>query len=127
MGCFRHRIGVRSYGVYLREVSLEAMWHAYKVEADSSIRVALLNARYYDSSRGQFLTEEPIYLALGNAPGVKQLSQQDQQAYLSDPQQLNSYSYGRDNPITNTDTTGKQAVPLAGAVIGDVVGIGSQL
>jgi RHS repeat-associated protein len=66
-----------------------------------------LNARYYSSDRGQFLSEEPIFLNIGDANQVKQLSQQDQQTYLADPQQLNSYSYGRDNPITRKDPNGK--------------------
>jgi ATP-dependent RNA helicase RhlE len=50
------------------DTSLEAMWQAYRafhfspqnqVEADPSIRGALLNARYYDSSRGQFRDHIP--------------------------------------------------------------------
>jgi RHS repeat-associated protein len=74
------------------------------------------NARYMDPSRGQFTTEEPIFLNIGDANQVKQLSQQDQQTYLADPQQLNSYSYGRDNPITRKDPNGRQAVPIAAAL-----------
>src|SRR6266436_4548739 len=117
------------------EQSLEAMRHAFRaskfarrnyVEIDAGV-VALLNARYYDPSRGQFLSEEPIFLNIGDPSQVKQLSQQDQQTYLTDPQVLNSYSYGRDNPITRKDPNGKFAQVFAGAVIGDVVGIGSQL
>jgi RHS repeat-associated protein len=65
------------------------------------------NARYYSSDRGQFTTEEPIFLALGDAGQVSQLSLRSQQTYLTDPQQLNSFSYGRDNPITNKDANGK--------------------
>jgi hypothetical protein len=60
--------GSMNYAAVERETSLEAMWHAYRafhfspqseVEANPSIRGALLNARYYDSSRGQFLSEDP--------------------------------------------------------------------
>jgi hypothetical protein len=40
---------------------------------------------------------------------------------------LNSYGYARDNPITRKDTNGKQAVQFAGAVIGDFIGVASQL
>jgi RHS repeat-associated protein len=89
--------------------------------------LSYLNARYMDPTRGQFTSEEPIFLTLGDSDKVKQLSQQDQQTYLTDPQMLNSYSYGRDNPITRKDPNGKQAMQFAGAVVGDVVGIGSQL
>jgi hypothetical protein len=35
-----------------------------------------------------------------------QLTGKDQQAFLSDPHQMNSTSYGRDNPITNKDQNG---------------------
>jgi RHS repeat-associated protein len=69
--------------------------------------LSYLNARYMDPSRGQFTTEEPIFLNIGDATQVKKLSQQDQQAYLTDPQALNAYSYGRDNPITRKDSSGK--------------------
>jgi RHS repeat-associated protein len=65
-----------------------------------------LQARYADPSRGQFLSEDSTFLALGNQDQLKQLSQQEQQEFLSDPQQLNSYSYGQDNPITRKDPTG---------------------
>src|ERR1700720_4050259 len=47
------------------------------------------NARYYDSGRGQFTSEEPIFLSIGDATQVKQLSQKDQPTYLADPQALN--------------------------------------
>jgi RHS repeat-associated protein len=83
-----------------------------------------LNARYYSSSQGQFTSEEPIFLALGDRNQVGQLAQQDQQAYLSDPQRLNSYSYGRDNPIVRKDATGLLPVEaLVGAGIGGFVGV----
>lgn len=55
---------------------------------DSSL--CYLNARYYDSSRGQFLSEDPVFWGNQN---------------LSDPQSLNSYSYANDNPITKSDRT----------------------
>ena len=76
--------------------------------------LSYLNARYMDPTRGQFTSEEPIFLTLGDVNQVKQLSQQDQQTYLTDPQVLNSYGYARDNPITRKDTNGKQAVQFAG-------------
>jgi RHS repeat-associated protein len=68
--------------------------------------LSYLNARYYDPSRGEFLSEDPTVLAVGTPDQLKQLSQRDQRAFLSDPQQLNSYSYGRDNPVTQKDPNG---------------------
>ena len=61
---------------------------------DDPTNLNYLNARYYDSSRGQFLSQDPIFLA--------NPKQQD----LLNPQDLNSYSYAVDNPITKSDPAG---------------------
>ena len=66
--------------------------------ADAS-GLSYLNARYYDSSRGQFVSQDPIFLT----------SSQN----LTDPQSLNSYSYSEGNPIAKEDPNGKQWVELA--------------
>jgi RHS repeat-associated protein len=66
---------------------------------DAASSLSYLNARYYDGSRGQFLSEDPIFL--GNPSGQN----------LSDPQSLNTYSYSEDNPTSKSDPAGKQAVP----------------
>jgi RHS repeat-associated protein len=58
---------------------------------DSSL--SYLNARYYDSGRGQFLSEDIAARDLTSS-------------LLSDPQQQNSYSHARNNPIKFTDTNG---------------------
>src|SRR6266480_2458047 len=68
--------------------------------------LSYLNARFYNPNQGQFLSEDPSFLAVGNSELVKQVTGQDQRTFLSDPQQLNSTSYGRDNPITNKDPSG---------------------
>jgi RHS repeat-associated protein len=65
-----------------------------------------LNARYYDSARGQFLSEDPVFLALGNNDQVRRLALQEQQKLMIDPQQINAYNYSRNNPIINKDPTG---------------------
>ena len=54
-----------------------------------------LQARYYDPSRGQFLSEDPVFWENPKA--------QD----LTNPQSLNSYSYANDNPITGKDPSGR--------------------
>jgi RHS repeat-associated protein len=99
--------------------SLAAMWHALRasnfgyrngVEIDAGIVHALLQARYQDPQRGQFISQDPTFLALGNPDQLKQFSQQDQQTFLSDPQQLNSYSYARNNPISRKDPNGRSAL-----------------
>jgi RHS repeat-associated protein len=57
--------------------------------------LSYLNARYYDNSRGQFLSEDPVFLGEPKAQN------------LENPQGLNSYSYANDNPITGKDPSGR--------------------
>jgi len=66
-----------------------------------------LNARYYDGARGQFMSQDPVYL---------NLSKLDIQ--LSDPQSWNSYSYSRNNPIVYVDQSGEFWQIVAGAAVG---------
>jgi hypothetical protein len=77
--------------------------------------------------RGQFLTVEPVVLNLGDREQLKKLTQVDQQILLTNPQLLNSYAYGRDNPILYKDPTGK-FIPeaIVGGGIGGVVGVAIQ-
>jgi len=62
---------------------------------DASTGLDYLNARYYAWARGQFISEDPVFLGNPN------------QQNLRDPQSLNSYSYADDNPVTKKDPTGK--------------------
>jgi RHS repeat-associated protein len=89
-----------------REQSLEAMWHALRaskfahrnyVEIDAGVVHAQLNARYYEAARGQFLSQDQVFLG------------DPKKQNLSDPQTLNSYSYASDNPITKKDPLGLAA------------------
>jgi RHS repeat-associated protein len=75
-------------------------------EHDDGTGLDYMQARYYNSTRGAFISEDPIHLALGDANQFKQLINQSQESYLSDPQQLNSYSYARSNPLKFSDPTG---------------------
>ena len=61
-------------------------------QVDAGVVDALMQARYQNSSRGQFLSGDPVLWS----------SQQT----LSDPQSLNSYSYANDNLINKSDPTG---------------------
>jgi RHS repeat-associated protein len=85
------------------EQSLEAMRHAFRaskfarrnyVEIDAGVVHALLNARYYDSARGQFLSEDPVFLT------------DPKRQNLKDPQSFNTYTYSEGNPINRSDPTG---------------------
>jgi RHS repeat-associated protein len=109
-----------------------------------------LNARYYDSSRGQFTTQDPVFLGTpkeqdltnpqglnsprtmsgvnsaftsawsGNIQSRNTLTFSSPE-YLIDPQQQNSYSYGRDNPVSYSDPSGRfifVAIPIILTVYG---------
>jgi RHS repeat-associated protein len=66
-----------------------------------------LNARHYDPGRGQFISQDPSFLAVGYPKQLKQITGLDQQTFLADPQLANSTSYARNNPITLKDPDGK--------------------
>src|SRR6267142_806289 len=66
-------------------------------KVDAGVVHALLQARYYDGSKGEFLSEDPVFLG------------DPRQQVLTDPQSLNSYSYANGNPITKSDPTGRQS------------------
>ena len=63
--------------------------------------LSYLQARYMEPSRGQFLSQDPVFLQIGDPNQIQQLTKKQHVEFLSDPQQLNSYSYARGNPITN--------------------------
>lgn len=74
---------------------------------DSESSLLYLNARYYEGSRGQFLSQDPSFLSLGNEKELARNSPLSQELFLRDPQRMNSYSYAGNNPITNKDPEGK--------------------
>lgn len=68
-----------------------------------------LGARYYDAKLRKFLSMDPA-------------AQNVEQSLLADPQQLNTYSYARNNPLRYRDDGGEKisdykAAPLSGAVV----------
>jgi RHS repeat-associated protein len=69
-----------------------------------------LNARYYNSSQGQFISQDPVFLG------------DPKQQTLQDPQSLNSYSYSNDNPISKKDPTGRWWEISASGVEGGIAG-----
>ncbi|MBI4133320.1 hypothetical protein HY478_01770, partial [Candidatus Uhrbacteria bacterium] len=89
----------------------------YIGEFSDSGGLSYLNARYYNPSHGQFLSHDPVFLAIGDAEQLKQITGLDQQMFLSDPQLANSTSYARNNPITLKDPDGKFVMVLGYAAI----------
>lgn len=64
----------------------------HEYDAESSLNY--MNARYQDGRVGRFVSEDPVFVT-------------KPEQYLSDPQQANSYAYGRNNPIRLVDLDGK--------------------
>jgi RHS repeat-associated protein len=62
---------------------------------DAFSQLSYLNSRFYDSQRGQFLSEDPVFWG------------EPQKQDLQNPQNLNSYSYAANNPIIKSDPSGK--------------------
>jgi RHS repeat-associated protein len=72
---------------------------------DPETSLSYLHACYYNSTNGEFLSEDPVFLG------------DPKQQVLIDPQSLNSYSYGNDNPITKSDPAGKQVAAAAAPLL----------
>ena len=83
--------------------------------ADPETNLSYLQARYYDGSKGEFLSEDPVFLG------------DPMQQVLTDPQSLNSYSYANDNPITKSDPNGKQVATVLQGAPPLIVGAGTFL
>jgi RHS repeat-associated protein len=80
--------------------------------------LSYLNARFYEGSRGQFLSEDPAFLGDPRSQNI------------GNPQSLNAYSYAEDNPISKSDPSGKciedGCVIEAAASLGFAGGVGLQ-
>ncbi len=79
-------------------------------EYDSNTGLTYANARYYNSNNARFISQDPLFLSIGDKPINSWYDELDLQKLLSDPQKLNSYSYAKNNPIINVDPDGKAAV-----------------
>ena len=85
-------------------------------EEDTDTGLVYAEARYYNPAIGRFLSQDPSHLYLGHQ-GFTGLIGTERNLILSDPQQLNSYSYVRNNPINLTDPSGKWIPLIYGAAI----------
>ena len=80
--------------------------------SDNESGLSYLNARYYDPERGQFLSQDSVYLSLGSGIDKRE------QVALLDPQMQNSYAYARNNPVKHTDPDGEFIPLLVAAYLG---------
>lgn len=77
-------------------------------EKDQATNLNYAEARYYNSETGRFISQDPAVLRIGQ-------NQREMTQLLNDPQQLNTYSYVRNNPIKYNDPTGEIIPLLVGA------------
>jgi len=63
--------------------------------SDNESGLSYLNARYYNPETGQFLSQDPFFLAASS------------DAWFINPQAQNAYSYARNNSIKYNDPTGE--------------------
>ncbi len=75
-------------------------------EEDADTGLVYAEARYYSPLSQRFFQQDPshVYLGYQKFSGLIGI---DRKLILLDPQQLNSYSYVRNNPVTLTDPSGK--------------------
>ncbi|EKE27739.1 MAG: virulence plasmid 65kDa B protein/YD repeat protein [uncultured bacterium (gcode 4)] len=101
-------LNLKDYFPYWNEriskVNNTQSWDIYKnrysysnKERDQESNLLYFENRYYDSWIGRFAQRDPVFKELWRTQRANEL--------LSDPQQFNSYSYARNNPVRWTDPT----------------------
>jgi RHS repeat-associated protein len=80
-----------------------------QTQYDAASTLNYAQNRYENSSRGQFISEDPVFLST------------DQN--IQDPQSLNAYSYAEDNPIVKEDPLGKFAIGFGLGTEGNTPGL----
>jgi RHS repeat-associated protein len=72
---------------------------------DDPTALSYLNARYYDAARGQFTSQDPVFLDIGRSRAANSV--------LTIPQAMNSYSYALGNPLANRDPDERFAIGVS--------------
>lgn len=86
-------------------------------EEDADTGLVYAEARYYSPPSHRFFQQDPSHVYLGHQ-GFQGLICADRGQILLDPQQLNSYSYARNNPTSGIDPTGKKVELVAKGLFG---------
>lgn len=82
---------------------------------DPASDLSYLNARHYDGKRGRFISQDPVFLAIGNQNKIEAYGVPAGH-YFMNPQSLNSYSYAVNSPIQFSDPQGLWYGELSGSV-----------
>ena len=69
--------------------------------------------RYYNPNVGRFTQPDPVQFNLTNPQKLKQQTGQNLEQILSNPQNLNPYSYVQNNPVKYVDPKGEFVIPAA--------------
>jgi RHS repeat-associated protein len=83
-------------------------------EYDGDTEFSYLNARYYQGSRGQFMSQDPVFWEIGLTENGRSI--------ITDPQLVNAYGYARSNPLVYFDRKGEQSISIQGGYAGPVPG-----
>lgn len=75
-------------------------------EYDVDTGLIYANARYYNASLGRWLSQDNVFKEIANPQAIEQLTQKSYIQFLSEPQEHNSYSYVRNNPLKYKDYDG---------------------
>ncbi len=84
-------------------------------ERDNETGLDYFNARYYSSTQGRFTSVDPFNIALETQQAAELNPERAKglfNAYLSQPQQWNRYSYAINNPLLYVDPDG-EAIQLS--------------
>ena len=76
-------------------------------EYDRATSLTYANARYYKQNIGRFVSQDPVFLVVGNDESLKAKTGLKLRTYLQNPQAFNSYSYAIDNPMRVVDAGGE--------------------
>ena len=84
-------------------------------ETDEESTLQYFGARYMDNNIGRFVSVDPVALVLHDGNKLKEITKGGLQQLLSNPQNLNGYSYAVNNPVIMKDDDGNFAflIPLA--------------
>ncbi|MFA6172018.1 MAG: RHS repeat-associated core domain-containing protein [Patescibacteria group bacterium] len=96
-------------GIRLNERSgnIDNKRKAFGHEYDDGTDLYYMRARYQNPAIGRFISQDPVYLNIGNRDEIEQKTGKSYEVFLADPQNLNSYSYARNNPLKHVDVTGE--------------------
>src|SRR3989338_10541462 len=78
-------------------------------EYDVDTGLNYLNARYYNSNIGRFISQDPLAIESLQTTDAKKFV-----AIISNPQNWNTYSYALNNPLVAVDPTGLYTIIVPG-------------